>query len=75
MTWEANAAYFDDRGANVTARMLVLTEPRPGVRVLELACGVGGPAFEAASLVAPGGAVVVSDVAPELTAIAARRTT
>ena len=71
--WEANAAYVDDRGANVTARMLGLTEPGPGERVLELACGVGGPAFEAASLVAPGGDVVVSDVAPEMTAIAARR--
>lgn len=71
--WEANAAYVDARGAGVTARMLELTDPRPGDRVLELACGVGGPGFEAAPLVAPGGHVVVSDVAPEMAEIAAGR--
>ena len=40
--WEANAAYIDGRGAHITARMLALTQPRPGDRVLELACGFGG---------------------------------
>lgn len=71
--WEANAAYVDARGAGVTARMLALTDPRPGDRVLELACGIGGPGFEAAPLVAPRGEVVVSDVAPAMTQIAAAR--
>ena len=71
--WEANAAYIDGRGAHITARMLALTQPRPGDRVLELACGVGGPGFEAAPLVGPAGEVVVSDVAPEMTEIAAAR--
>ena len=68
-----HAAYIDARGAHVTARMLELTGPRPGERVLELACGPGGLGFAAAELVAPGGEVVVSDVVPEMTAIAAAR--
>jgi SAM-dependent methyltransferase len=71
--WEANAAFVDDRGAPVSIRMLEATAPGPGERVLELACGAGGPGFAAAALVAPGGDVVVSDVSPAMTAIAARR--
>ena len=47
--------------------------PRPGERVLELACGAGGTGLAAAARVAPGGEVVVSDVVPAMTATAARR--
>ena len=71
--WEANAAFVDARGAHVTERMLELARPVPGERVLELACGTGGPGLEAASLVGRGGEVVLSDVAAEMTAIATRR--
>jgi len=71
--WEANAAFVDARGAHLTERMLELVRPVPGERVLELACGTGVPGLEAARLVAPGGKVVVSDVAAEMTAIAAHR--
>jgi SAM-dependent methyltransferase len=41
--------------------------------VLELACGPGGLGLAAAPLVATGGEVVLSDVAPEMTAVAVRR--
>jgi SAM-dependent methyltransferase len=41
--------------------------------VLELACGPGGLGLAAAPRVLPGGEVVLSDVVPEMTAIAARR--
>ena len=71
--WEDSAGFVDARGAHVTERMLELARPLPGERVLELACGAGGPGLEAARLVAPGGEVVLSDVAAEMTAIAARR--
>jgi SAM-dependent methyltransferase len=47
--------------------------PTAGERVLELACGPGGPGFAAAALVGPNGDVVVSDVSPAMTAIARRR--
>ena len=71
--WERHAGYVDDRGAGVTQAMLAATRPQPGETVLELACGPGGPGLVAADLVAPGGEVVLSDVVPEMTAIAAAR--
>ena len=71
--WDANAAYVDARGRHVTERMLELARPLAGERVLELACGTGGPGLGAAPLVAPRGEVVLSDVAAEMTAIASRR--
>ena len=71
--WEEHAGYADARGAEVGDRMLELAAPRPGDRVLELACGPGGLGLAAAERVAPGGEVVLSDVAAEMTAIAAAR--
>ena len=40
--WGEHAEYADTRGAAITARLLELGAPRPGERVLELACGAGG---------------------------------
>jgi len=71
--WAEHAERVDERSAQLTRKMLEVSAPRPGERVLELACGPGGPGFAAAALVAPGGDVVVSDVTAEMTAIAARR--
>jgi SAM-dependent methyltransferase len=71
--WAEHAAYADARGAHVTEKLLELTAPSPGDRVLELACGPGGTGLAAAARVAPDGEVVISDVAAEMTAIAAAR--
>ena len=71
--WATHAAYADSRGALAAARMLELTLPQPAERVLELACGPGGLGLAAAARVGPAGAVVLSDVAAEMTAIAAAR--
>jgi SAM-dependent methyltransferase len=71
--WGEHAAYVDARGASLSERMLELTMPRPGERVLELACGPGGLGLAAAERVAPEGEVVLSDVVPEMTSIAAAR--
>ena len=70
--WDDHAEFVDERGAEVTARMLELASLQPGERVLELACGPGSVGLAAAPLVAPG-EVVMSDVAAAMTAIAARR--
>jgi len=72
-SWGKHAGYVDARGARITAKMLELSAPQPGERVLELAGGPGGVGLAAAPLVAPGGEVVVSDVASEMTTIAAAR--
>jgi ubiquinone/menaquinone biosynthesis C-methylase UbiE len=72
-SWEEHAAFVDERGAAATERMLELAAPAPGDRVLELACGPGGTGLAAAARVEPGGEVVMSDVAAEMTAVAAAR--
>jgi SAM-dependent methyltransferase len=72
-SWGEHAAYVDERGTRVTAELLSRAHPRPGDRVLELACGAGGVGLAAAKLVAPGGEVVLSDVVPAMTEIAATR--
>ena len=72
-SWGEYADYADARGAAVTARMLQLTAPQQGDRVLELACGAGGVGLAAASLVGATGEVVLSDVVAEMTSIAGLR--
>lgn len=71
--WAEHASYAEERGAVVTTRLLELSAPQPGERVLELACGPGAVGLAAAERVGPGGQVVLSDVVPEMTAIAAAR--
>ena len=72
-SWAEHAEYADARGALVTEAMLERGRLEPGDRVLELACGPGGIGLAAASRVLPGGEVVLSDVAFEMTVIAAER--
>ena len=71
--WAEYADDLDEHEGAVTARMLAAAAVEPGDRVLELACGPGGTGLAAAAAVGPGGEVVVSDVAPEMAAIAAER--
>jgi SAM-dependent methyltransferase len=72
-SWGEHADYVDTRGAAVAEAMLAAACLQAGERVLELACGPGGVGIAAATIVGPSGAVVLSDVAQEMTAIAAER--
>jgi SAM-dependent methyltransferase len=72
-SWAEHAEYADARGAPAAQRMLDLSMPQPGERVLELACGPAGLGLAAAERVSPGGEVVLSDVVAEMTSIAAAR--
>ena len=72
-SWEHHADYVEARAEAVTRDLLAAVALRPGEEVLELACGPGGLGLAAAPLVGPEGTVVVSDVVPEMTAIAAAR--
>ena len=71
--WKENADYIDRRGKPMTAKMLATAALQPGDRVLELGCGPGGLGLVAAEQVGPKGEVVLSDVAPEMAAIAGER--
>lgn len=72
-TTASDADFIDERGAAVGQAMLTATDVRPGDDVLELDCGPGGVGIAAAEIVGAEGHVVLSDVAPEMTAIAAER--
>jgi SAM-dependent methyltransferase len=71
--WGEHAGHLDARSAVVTQEMLDAASLHRGADVLELACGPGGVGLAAAEIVGPDGTVVLSDFAPEMTAIAAER--
>jgi SAM-dependent methyltransferase len=71
--WGEHADEVDERGAEVTNAMLARVDLQPGEDVLELACGTGGVGIAAAERVGVSGQVVLSDVVPEMVAIAAER--
>jgi SAM-dependent methyltransferase len=72
-SWNEHADFVDERGAGEARLLLELGGLKPGDRVLELACGAGGAGLAAAARVGPEGEAVLSDVAAEMTEIAAAR--
>jgi SAM-dependent methyltransferase len=71
--WEANAGFVDEQLALATEAMLDAAGIGAGDAVLDLAAGPGGAGLAAARRVGAGGSVVLSDVAAEMVAVAARR--
>ena len=65
--WHAQIAAFT-RGA--TEAILEAAQLRSGVRVLDLACGVGDPALSIAAEVAPSGHVTATDLGPGMMSLA-----
>jgi ubiquinone/menaquinone biosynthesis C-methylase UbiE len=71
--WEATAQFVDQHLALATETLLDAAEVGDGDEVLDLAAGPGGAGLAAAERVGPSGTVVLSDVAAEMVAVAARR--
>jgi ubiquinone/menaquinone biosynthesis C-methylase UbiE len=71
--WEANAEFVDEHLAASTDALLDAAGIAEGDAVLELAAGPGGAGLRAAQRVGRKGSVVMSDDAPEMVAVAARR--
>src|SRR3981189_2512719 len=65
--WHAQIAAFT-RGA--TEALLEAAHLRPGMRVLDLACGVGDPALSIASEVLPSGRVTATGLGPGMMSLA-----
>ena len=72
-SWGEHADHVEQRSEAVTRLMIDAVGPTPGDEVLELACGAGGLGLAIADRVSPGGRVIVSDIAPQMVAIAAAR--
>jgi ubiquinone/menaquinone biosynthesis C-methylase UbiE len=71
--WEVNAGFVDEQLALATDALLDAAGIGEGDRVLDLAAGPGGAGLAAAQRVGSSGSVVLSDVAAEMVAVAARR--
>lgn len=78
--WSGNAANWDSmherlwrETAPVTDWLCREAKLAPGMRVLDLACGSGHPALDAARLVLPAGSVVATDLVPEMAEATRRR--
>lgn len=71
--WEANAQFVDDQLALATEALLDAAGIGEGDAVLDLAAGPGGAGLAAAKRVGSGGSVLLSDLAAEMIAVAARR--
>src|SRR5258708_6290677 len=65
--WHAQIAAFT-RGA--TEAIVEAAHLRPGMRVLDLACGVGDPALSIAAEVVPSGRVTATDLGPGMMSLA-----
>lgn len=64
--WARQQLSFDRAAAPVTERMLQCARLEPGMRVLELASGLGDTGLVAAAQVGSTGSVVLSDAAPKM---------
>jgi SAM-dependent methyltransferase len=80
--WGNNAASWDAQHERLEREMAPVSDwlcseaaLKPGMRVLDLACGSGHPAINVARLVAPGGSVIATDLAPEMVEVTRRRVT
>lgn len=71
--WDAMHDRLERESAGVTAWLCREAALEPGMRVLDLACGSGHPALDAARLVAPAGTIVATDLVPEMVEATARR--
>ena len=68
--WKDNWPTWERAAQPVNDRLVELARVCPGQRVLDVATGLGEPAFTAARLVGPTGSVLGTDIAPEMIAIA-----
>ena len=68
--WKAKSAAM---GRNVTEALVEYADPRPEMRILDLASGTGEPAITLASRMGGTGQITALDLSPDLLAIAAER--
>ncbi len=68
--WERPSA---EMGRGATDAIVDFAQPRPGMRVLDVASGTGAPALQLARRVLPNGHVTATDQSPEPLKIAAER--
>jgi len=68
--WRAKSAVM---GSAVTEALVEYSLPRPGMKVLDLACGTGEPGISLAQRVGPDGHVTAADLSSDLLELASKR--
>jgi ubiquinone/menaquinone biosynthesis C-methylase UbiE len=68
--WRAKSAVM---GSAVTEALVEYALPRPGMKVLDLACGTGEPGISLAQRVGPDGHVTAADLSSDLLDLASKR--
>lgn len=71
--WERSVDFVEHRARPVTDWLMSAGPVAAGARVLDVGCGPGGAGLAAAEIVGPAGHVVLADVSPRMTEVAARR--
>ena len=71
--WAAWLGWIERNFSPLTAWCRDAAGWQAGARVLDVACGAGYPALAAAASVGPAGAVVATDISPEMLAVASRQ--
>lgn len=73
--WRSEAARYDEINRAFGEALIDAAHLTPGERVLDVGCGAGAIALEAAQRVHPGGSVLAIDISPDLVAVARDRAT
>jgi SAM-dependent methyltransferase len=71
--WRTRWPSFERAAQPLSDHMIELAHVAPGMRVLDVATGIGEPAMTAARRVGPSGSVVAVDQAPQMLAVARER--
>ena len=71
--WSSEAARYDDINRAFGEALIDAANLSSGERVLDVGCGAGAIALEAARRVRPGGSVLAVDISPDLVAVARDR--
>jgi ubiquinone/menaquinone biosynthesis C-methylase UbiE len=71
--WGRQQAVWGEQSAPVAEWLVEAIEPRPGMRVLDLAAGTGEVGFIALPRIQPGGTLICSDQAEGMVEVARRR--
>ena len=64
--WKRHWNIWEKAAQHINERLVDLAQIRPGHRVLDIATGLGEPAFTAARRVGPNGSVVATDLSPAM---------
>ena len=68
--WKRHWTIWEHAAQHLNERLVDLARIRPGHRVLDVATGLGEPAFTAARRVGPKGSIVATDLSPAMLALA-----